>query len=333
VTSSRQQSGTHSAEAYQTIGGGDSPRIVHLTLKRPVDVPLATTSKKPYTFGILNALPFVKMHGTGNDFVLIGPEHSGMALDWPGLARATGDRHFGIGHDGLLLVERDDAADFRMRMLNPDGSESEMCGNGIRCFSKYVFDNGLARASELTIRTGAGIQKVRVLVDGGQAAAVEVDMGVPIFEAARIPVISDCAVVVNQPIAIDGWQFAISCASMGNPHAVAFVENVDRVPLELLGPKVEHHGWFPRRVNFEVATVKARDEVVMRVWERGAGITLACGSGACAVMAVAHRRGLVGDQARIRLPGGDLQLQWDGRHEMRMTGPASFVFRGEWPLS
>jgi diaminopimelate epimerase len=282
------------------------------------------------------SLPFIKMHGLGNDFVVVGPEDAGRELDWPRLARETGDRHFGVGHDGLLLVERGTtaAAEFRMRMFNPDGSESEMCGNGIRCFAKYLYDVGLTHAETMRIQTGAGVQQVRLLIDGAGAEvrAVVVDMGVPVFAAERVPVLSERVVVEREPLSVDGHRFEISAVSMGNPHAVAFVEDVQSIPLERVGPLVERHPWFPRRVNFEVVSVQARDELTMRVWERGAGMTLACGSGACAVMAVAHRLGLVDDVVVIHLPGGDLSLQWDGTGSVAMTGPATYVFRGEWPM-
>jgi diaminopimelate epimerase len=284
---------------------------------------------------MIDTLPFIKMHGIGNDFLVVGPDEATRSLDWSRLARETGDRHFGVGHDGLLLVEHTDPdgpADFRMRMFNPDGSESEMCGNGIRCFAKYLYDQGLTTRETLRVQTGAGIQPVRILADGRRAQAVEVDMGTPIFEATRIPVLTDQAVVEQQPLAVGGYNFAVTCVSMGNPHAVAFVDDVAAVPLERLGPLVEHHPWFPRRVNFEVAVVQSRGELTMRVWERGAGITLACGSGACAVAAVAHRLGLVDDSVDVHLPGGDLRLTWNGEGSVRMTGTATDVFRGEWPL-
>src|SRR6185312_12710682 len=179
-------------------------------------------------------LPFLKMHGIGNDFVLVVPEDAQQPLDWPAIARATGDRHFGVGHDGLLLVDRptDAAADFRMRMYNPDGSESEMCGNGIRCFARYLHDQGMANGDVLTVQTGAGLQRVRVIADGPDAGAVTVDMGPPIFDAARVPVLAEQPVVERQPLVIDGCQFTISCVSMGNPHAVAFVDDIQAVPLE-----------------------------------------------------------------------------------------------------
>ncbi len=279
-------------------------------------------------------LPFIKMHGIGNDFVVVSPEDAGRKLDWPRLARTTGDRHCGIGHDGLLLVERalGPAADYRMRMFNPDGSESEMCGNGIRCFAKYLYDTGLTRNLTMAIETGAGIQRIRLLVDGDRVQAVTVDMGAPIFEPARIPVLSEQATVLRQPLTVDSHRFEISAVSMGNPHAVAFVDDVQRIPLERVGPLVEHHPWFPRRVNFEVVAVQSRHELTMRVWERGAGMTLACGSGACAVMAVARRLGIVDDTVQVHLPGGDLSLQWDGAGGVFMTGTATYVFQGEWPL-
>lgn len=282
------------------------------------------------------SLSFIKMHGIGNDFVVVGPEDAGRELDWPRLARQTGDRHFGIGHDGLLLVERvhpaSSAADFRMRMFNPDGSESEMCGNGIRCFAKYLYDAGLTRDRHIRVATGGGIQQVYLLAGGAEVQAVEVDMGVPVFEPSRIPVLSPLEYVERQPLLVADQHLAISAVSMGNPHAVTFVDDVERFPLTNVGPLVEQHPWFPRRVNFEVASVQSRGELTMRVWERGAGITLACGSGACAVMAVARRQGMVDDTVLVHLPGGDLTLHWDGTTGVHMTGPATYVFRGEWPL-
>jgi diaminopimelate epimerase len=232
----------------------------------------------------------------------------------------------------LVLVERDEAADYRMRMFNPDGSESEMCGNGIRCFAKYLFDEGHVKGETMSIATGAGIQHVRVHPAGGMAQSIEVDMGTPVFEAARVPALSTHQRVVNEPLVVHGLTFTISCVSMGNPHAVAFVDDVRSVPLETVGPLVEHHPWFPRRVNFEVVQVQSRQELTMRVWERGAGITLACGSGACAVMAVAHEQGLVDDRVTIHLPGGDLALYWPGHGGVHMTGPAAYVYRGTWRI-
>ncbi|MCL4541588.1 MAG: diaminopimelate epimerase [Chloroflexi bacterium] len=281
-------------------------------------------------------LPFIKMHGIGNDFVLIGPEHASRSLDWSALARSTGDRHFGIGHDGLLLVEAlpsGNTASYRMRMYNPDGSESEMCGNGIRCFAKYLYDSGLAVQKQLAIATGAGVQYVDLHTRGDIVDSVTVNMGEPIFEPERVPVDLPGPRVVNVPFSAGGHTFSMSCVSMGNPHAVALVDDVDGIPLGTIGPLVEHHVWFPRRVNFEIVQIHSRNELTMRVWERGAGLTLACGSGACAVMAVAHSQGLVGDCVTIHLPGGDLLLNWTGAGGIKMTGPATTVYRGSWPLN
>lgn len=278
-------------------------------------------------------LPFVKMHGIGNDFVVLDTAVAGMAHDWPALARAVCDRHVGIGADGLLLVAPGDGADFHMRVFNPDGSEAEMCGNGIRCFARYVYDQGMVTRSDMTISTGAGVQRVRIVTGDAGAPAVEVDMGRPEFEAARVPVIAATADVVDRPLAVGGVDLLISCVSMGNPHAVAFVDAIDAFPLDHVGPLVEQHPWFPRRTNFEVCRVLDRGHIEMRVWERGAGITLACGTGACGTMAVAFRHGLVDSHVDVRLPGGHLQLAWDGVGSVRMTGPAAYVFAGGWPLS
>ncbi len=280
-------------------------------------------------------LPFIKMHGIGNDFVLIGPEHASRSLDWPTLARSTSDRHFGIGHDGLLLVELlppGSTASYRMRMYNPDGSESEMCGHGIRCFAKYLYDSELTDQMQLAIATGAGVQYVDLHTHDNIVVNVTVNMGEPIFEPERIPVKLPGSRVVNVPLTVNGYTFSISCVSMGNPHAVAFVDDVNAISLETVGPLVEHHEWFPRRVNFEVVQIRSRSELTMRVWERGAGLTLACGSGACAVMAVAYSQGLVDDCVTIHLPGGDLLLNWMGSGGIKMTGPAATVYRGSWPL-
>jgi len=272
------------------------------------------------------------MHGIGNDFVVLGPEAAGRSLDWQHLSRAICDRRFGIGSDGLLIVEEGTDTDFRMRMFNPDGSEAEMCGNGIRCFAKYVHDHGMSTRHELSIATGAGVQYVRLISGSDGEDAVEVNMGTPEFRAELVPVIADTPEVTDRPLQIDGETLAISCVSMGNPHAVAFVEDVDAFPLDRIGPLVEQYPWFPRRTNFEVVQVLDRGRLAMRVWERGAGITLACGTGACGVMAVARRHGYVDPVIDMRLPGGHLRLAWDGKGSIIMTGPATVVFEGVWPL-
>ena len=277
-------------------------------------------------------IPFAKMHGIGNDFVVLGPDVARRSLDWSRLARAICDRRFGIGSDGMIVVDESLAADFQMRMFNPDGSEAEMCGNGIRCFAKFLYDEGMAQSGALSIQTGAGLQRVRLLLERDSVKEVEVDMGLPEFRAERIPVLSETQEVVDRPLRVDGVNLVISCVSMGNPHAIAFVNDVDAFPLERIGPLVEHHAWFPRRTNFEICQVVDQRHLAMRVWERGAGMTLACGTGASAVMAVAFRHGLVDPVVDILLPGGHLTLAWDGQGSVMMTGPATFVFHGDWPL-
>ena len=277
-------------------------------------------------------MKFTKMHGTGNDFVLV--DARGLDRDWPKLAVAVCDRHFGVGADGLLLVLPSKPADLRMRMYNPDGSEAEQCGNGVRCFVKYAVERDLVslQRSALTVETAAGVLTAQATVTDGRVESVRVGMGRPRFAPQEIPV----AVEAEPPLTdlsleVDGETLTVTCLSMGNPHAVlSWTQPVDAYPLEAVGPKVEHHPLFPNRVNFEVARVLRRDRIEARVWERGAGVTLACGSGAAAVMVAARLQGLVDDRAEVRLPGGTLTLEWDGEGEVYLTGPAVEVFEGSW---
>ena len=291
---------------------------------------------------------FMKMHGTGNDFVVVADgapssaSAEGSAPDWSAAAARLCDRHFGIGSDGVLLVLPSGVAAFRMQMFNPDGSESEMCGNGIRCVTKYAVETGLAAAAAdgpsgtgIRIETRAGIKTVwPVLGPGGSVHEVRVDMEPPELSPRRVPVAvgnDGDGPVLDHGVAIDGAELALSFVSMGNPHAVAFLDDpVDDFPLDRTGPKVEHDRLFPNRANFEVANVLARDRLRVRVWERGAGLTMACGTGACAVMVAARLKGLVGDSATVELPGGNLFLEWDGAGPVYMTGPVETVFEGEW---
>ena len=296
------------------------------------------------------------MHGVGNDYVLLDSRQQ--TQDWSALARTLCDRHYGVGSDGLLLVASSSVADIRMRMFNPDGSEAEMCGNGIRCFAKYVLERKIARVSEgpLHVETGNGILNVLPLSDNGRINRARVQMGVPRFHAADIPIripegehglqvdvrslnIADALkseldvgqLVVGYPVDVDGQRFRVTCVSMGNPHAVAFIdEPVDRVPLHQLGPSMEHHPLFPKRVNFQIVNVEGRGSLKARTWERGAGLTLASGTGACAIHAVAHLLGLVDDTTQVHMPGGVLALTWPGSGQMTMEGPAEEVFEGEW---
>jgi diaminopimelate epimerase len=274
---------------------------------------------------------FAKMHGAGNDFIVIDARST--QRQWDRLAIEMCDRHFGVGGDGILVVEPSRRASVRMRMFNPDGSESDMCANGLRCIAKYVVDEGLSPAGgELTIETGAGVNPVSVRIENGTVVSARVGMGQPRFDPSDIPVARNGADrVVDYDLDVDGESFAVTCLSMGNPHAVAFIDGaIDDIPLEVIGPKVEHHPFFPERVNFEIVNVRDRGHLDMRVWERGAGITLACGSGASAVGVAARLKGLTDDEVSITLPGGELRVGWPGEGEVWLEGPAKLVFTGEW---
>jgi diaminopimelate epimerase len=275
---------------------------------------------------------FVKMQGTGNDFVLV--EAQGDERDWPRLAQAMCDRHFGVGADGLILVLPSSRADVRMRMFNPDGSEAEMCGNGLRCIVKYAVEGGLSQPRDggIDVETMAGVLAAQTFGDGRTVERVRVSMGAPRFASADIPVLVEAEPpVVGLPLEVAGHALRLTCLSMGNPHAVHFLDGpVADFPLEEVGPLVEHHALFPQRVNFEVARVLAGDRIEARVWERGAGATLACGSGASATAVAARLSSLVGDAVDITLPGGTLVIEWDGRGEVYLAGPAERVFAGEW---
>jgi diaminopimelate epimerase len=277
-------------------------------------------------------MKFVKMHGTGNDFVLLRAQ--GDEQDWSRLAQAMCDRHYGIGADGLILVLPSSRADVGMRMFNPDGSEAEMCGNGLRCVVKHTVDEGLARPRDgrISVETAVGVLSAEVFDEKGAVERVRVSMGVPRFAPQEIPVLVKAEPPLKDlSLDIEGQRLAVTCVSMGNPHAVHFVERpVAEFPLESIGPKVEHHPLFPQRVNFEVVRVLGRERMEARVWERGAGATLACGSGACAAVVAAHLHGLVGERVDITLPGGRLTAEWDGAGECYLAGPAELVFVGEW---
>ncbi len=276
-------------------------------------------------------MDFAKLQATGNDFILIDARE--LEKDWSSLATTICDRHFGVGADGLLLVLKSEVADFGMRMFNPDGSEAEACGNGLRCFTKYVIDHGLADSQELVVETIGGIRRVRSHTIGGEVKQVEVDMGIPRLRPEEIPISIqvDITPIMDYPIQIEDRELRLTFVSMGNPHAVCFIEKeVAGFPLSKLGPLIECHPIFPQRTNFEVAKVLSPKQVIARVWERGAGETLSCGSGACAIAVAAQLHGWVGNQVEVALPGGVLTVKWDGRGEVRLTGPAEVVFEGEW---
>ena len=277
-------------------------------------------------------LTFLKMHGTGNDFVVVDGRAAD-ERDWGDAARRLCDRHFGVGSDGLLLVLPSSTADFTMRMWNPDGSESEMCGNGIRCFGKYVYDAGLTRRREFAVDTLAGIKRLAVHSGPSGVDRVTVAMGAPELRPERIPIAATGDTFVDQPLRVSDQELTITGVSMGNPHAVAYIDRpVREYPLDRIGPLVEHDPLFPRRINFEICNLVGPDEIDVRVWERGAGLTLACGTGACAVAVASQIKGLVGRRVRVNLPGGSLELEWDGQGEVMMTGPAELVFTGTWQL-
>ncbi len=286
---------------------------------------------------------FTKMHGLGNDFILIDCRDIELR-DLSGLAERLCHRRFGIGADQLLLIYPSTVADFRMRIFNPDGSEVEMCGNGIRCLAKYVWDRGLSNKGMIEVETLAGI--IRPKKSDG---LVTVDMGEPVLEPEKIPVkISDeprvaiyelqknasrvthhASRIVDYPLQIEDREFKITCVSMGNPHAVIVVDDTANFPVAYYGPRIENHALFPQRTNVEFIEVPNSSEIVMRVWERGAGETMACGTGAAAVAVAAHLKGLIGRKAVVHLAGGDLTIEWSGDNHVYMTGPAVEVFTGE----
>ena len=274
-------------------------------------------------------MKFTKMHGCGNDYVYVNCMQEQIE-DPAKLAIEVSDRHFGIGSDGLILICPSEKADFRMRMYNADGSEAQMCGNGIRCVGKYVYDHGLTTETNITVETLAGIKYLTLLVEDGKVARVTVDMGSPITEAALIPVVAESSPVVSEPFFVQGKEYLLTCVSMGNPHAVLFVENTDAIEIEKIGPYFENQERFPERTNTEFIQLIDRTRMRMRVWERGSGETLACGTGACASVYAAILNGKTEDEVTVELLGGELQIRYDReQHKIFMTGPAVTVFEGE----
>lgn len=280
---------------------------------------------------------FTKMQGAGNDYVYVDCFSQPGPADPAGLAQRIADRHFGVGGDGLILILPSQVADARMRMFNADGSESEMCGNGIRCVAKYVYDHGLARKPTLRIETGRGVLSLDLDVADGRVRSVRVDMGEPILAAKEIPTTLPGnpglagSPVVDAELTVAGRQLRVTCVSMGNPHCVTFVDRLSDDWVLGVGPQVETDPHFPRRTNAEFVEVVSRSEVRMRVWERGSGETLACGTGASAVCVAGVLTGHTDRNVQIHLPGGDLDLHWAEDNHVYMTGPAVEVFSGEWP--
>ena len=276
-------------------------------------------------------MKFTKMQGLGNDYVYVNCFKEKIDNP-PELARRISDRHFGVGSDGLIMINPSDKADFEMEMYNADGSRGEMCGNGIRCVAKYVYDYGLTDKTHISVETLGGIKYLDLTVKEGKVQMVKVDMGKPELEPLKIPVKASGDKAVDEPILVGGNEYRMTCVSMGNPHAVIFIGcDVREFPLEEIGPKFENHERFPNRVNTEFVRVIDRRTAEMRVWERGSGETLACGTGACAVAVACALNGFTEDEVTVRLLGGDLQIRWDREKDtVFMTGPAEVVFDGEW---
>ena len=277
---------------------------------------------------------FSKLHGAGNDYIYV--DARGGERDWPELARQVSDRHFGIGADGLILLKNSEVADARMQMFNADGFEGMMCGNGIRCFIRFGLDNSaLSQATtSFDIETASGVLNVRPIWESGAMTRASVGMGAPIFRSSDIPVNApgELNPVLNYPITVNGSELPLTCVSMGNPHAVMFLDQpVEDYPLTTIGPKVENHPVFPARVNFEIVNVVDSGRIRVRVWERGSGITLACGTGACAAAVAARLHGLVGNKVAVEMPGGELEVSWSGDGEVILEGPVAHIFDGDWP--
>ena len=273
-------------------------------------------------------MKFTKMHGLGNDYVYVNCFEEKIDNP-PAVARFVSDRHFGIGSDGLIMINPSKTADFEMEMYNADGSRGEMCGNGIRCVAKYVYDYGLTDKTQISVETLGGIKYLDLTVEDGKVSLVKVDMGKPELEADLIPIISEREQVIDEPIEVDGKEYHMTGVSMGNPHAVIYVDDVKGLDLEKIGPKFENHERFPKRINTEFVHCIDRQTVEMRVWERGSGETLACGTGACAVAVSSILNNLTDTRVTVKLLGGDLQIEWDREKDhVFMTGPATVVFDG-----
>ena len=274
-------------------------------------------------------MKFTKMHGIGNDYVYVNcfkemVEHpSEMAIK-------VSDRHFGIGSDGLILIKPSEVADGKMEMYNADGSQGAMCGNGIRCVAKYMYDYGITDKTSISVETKSGIKYLDLTIKDGKVDTVKVNMGTPILKAVDIPVRSEKEQVIDEPVMVDGKEWKITCVSMGNPHAITYIDDVKHLEIEKIGPKFENHEIFPDRVNTEFVHVIDRNTVEMRVWERGSGETYACGTGACAVAVSSILNGLTEEEVTVKLLGGDLKIFWDRKeNRVYMTGSATTVFDGE----
>ncbi len=275
-------------------------------------------------------IDFTKSHGLGNDFIIISDVDGRLDIR-PETARALCDRHFGIGGDGLIVARQSDVADFYMDYRNADGSTAEMCGNGIRALAKYVYDHLLKRPT-LTIATGAGVKTVELKIADGDVREVGVDMGEPVFANAKIPVAADGADFINRPLPLDGREVAATCLSMGNPHCVIFVDDFNGTDVAAEGARIENLAIFPERTNVEFVQAQKSGRLLVKVWERGVGETLACGTGACAAVVAANVNGLAGRQATVELPGGTLSVSWLENNHVILSGQVEEVFTGKFKL-
>ncbi|MDD2496738.1 MAG: diaminopimelate epimerase [Desulfitobacteriaceae bacterium] len=273
---------------------------------------------------------FMKMHGIGNDFVIVNGFRQSIPEDISKLAQMICHRQFGVGADGLVLVLPSKQADLRMRIFNPDGSEPEMCGNAIRCVAKFAYTNGLTKEKGATVETLAGIIRPELIFKNGCVSGIKVDMGEPRLDPTDIPVNTGGKQVVSEQLIVEGEKLYVTAVSMGNPHCLVFVEDILHAPVKTLGPKLETHNWFPVKTNVEFIQVLNHNEVKMRVWERGVGETLACGTGACATVVACVLNGKTGRKITVHLTGGDLLLEWAENNHVFMTGPAEEVFEGRY---
>ena len=276
-------------------------------------------------------MKFTKMHGCGNDYVYVNGFTEKIA-DKPAFVKAVSDRHFGVGGDGAIFINPSEEADFEMEMYNADGTRAEMCGNGIRCVAKYVYDKGLTDKEQISIVSFGNVKYVDLYVKEGLVSSVRVNMGEPILEAEKVPVISAMKRSVDEPVTVNGKEYRMTCVSMGNPHAVVFMEDVANLDIASVGSLFENHQVFPNRTNTEFVEVVDRTHVNMRVWERGTGETLACGTGCCATVVAGVLNGLTEEKVTVRVLGGEIEIQWDREENLvYMTGPAATVFEGEFP--
>lgn len=276
-------------------------------------------------------MEFTKMHGLGNDFIFIDQFSFSRELDYPAFTRQVCHRQFGVGGDGIIVVLPSAIADAKMRIFNLDGSEAEMCGNGIRCFARYVYDQGYVKKDELRVETMAGVLTLQIIRDGESVQGVRVDMGEPILEPKRVPVQVSGLSVIGQTLKVNEERFTYTAVSMGNPHCVIFIEDLDALDFARFGPAIEKLPLFPRKTNVEFVRVESPQEITVKVWERGAGPTLACGTGACASVVAAVLNEKTGREVRVHLPGGDLEIEWSQNNHIYMTGPAEYVFTGSLP--